>query len=79
MAEAFVPLPGVGRGIPVEFKQQRAEAVNVNVYYTIHAMDGMSVEQMLETHGRKIGDIAAAQIATRSNRALVTSVRGAQR
>jgi len=79
MAEAFVPLPGVGRGIPVEFKQPPSESIAIVVNYTIQALDGLSVERMLEAHGRKIGDIAAGQIASRANRALVTSIRGASR
>jgi TP901 family phage tail tape measure protein len=78
MAEAFVPLPGPNRGIPVEFKKDstRGQSVNVVVNYTVNALDGASVKQMLESHGRTIGDIAAGQIAGHHNRALVQSVRG---
>ena len=81
MAEAFVPLPGVGRGIPVEFKQGQGGGgvVEIHNHFTIHALDSASVEQMLHAQARTIGDIYAAEVATGHNRSIVTANRGSAR
>ena len=90
-AEAFVPLPGPNRGIPVEFQNtpssmvpasqmQAPEApqVNITVAYNpnINALDGRSTKEVLLREARVIGDIVAAEIATGANRGLTDVVRG---
>lgn len=87
-AEAFVPLPGPNRGIPVEFQntpaamareqaQPMAPSINVQVDYnpSIQALDGRSTRDVLLREARAIGDIVAGEIASGANRGLIESVR----
>ena len=87
-AEAFVPLPGPNRGIPVEFQntpaamareqaQMAAPSINVQVDYnpSIQALDGRSTRDVLLREARAIGDIVAGEIASGANRGLIESVR----
>jgi hypothetical protein len=88
-AEAFVPLPGPNRGIPVEFQNtpssmsststagDSAPTVNIVVEYnpSIQALDGQSTRDVLLREARIIGDIVASEIATGANRGLKESVR----
>ena len=76
-AEAFVPLPGPNRGIPVEFKSMPSGGnIVVNFSPNISALDGASVRDLLVREGKVIGDIVASEIATGSNRGLTDIVRG---
>jgi hypothetical protein len=88
-AEAFVPLPGPNRGIPVEFQNtpssmsststagDSAPTYNIVVEYnpSIQALDGQSTRDVLLREARIIGDIVASEIATGANRGLKESVR----
>jgi TP901 family phage tail tape measure protein len=77
-AEAFVPLPGPGRGIPVEFTGGGGRALTVQVTYapTIQALDGESARNVLVREARVIGDIVAEQVVTNSHRGLSQAVNG---
>lgn len=87
-AEAFVPLPGPNRGIPVEFSnfpmpeqsrsEQAAPSVTVSVNYNpnVQALDGRGAREVLLREARIIGDIVAGEIASGANRGLVEVVRG---
>jgi len=88
MAEAFVPLPGPDRGIPVEFKNAptsgRAEQAEANVVqnsvavtFTIQALDGASVREIIAREARTIENLVAAAVSNGSNRGLTESVRAA--
>lgn len=89
MAEAFVPLPGPDRGIPVEFKNlpdrarrpQVAEAqptnVSVSVNYQITALDAAGVREMLVREARTIENVIASAVSSGTNRGLTESVRSA--
>jgi TP901 family phage tail tape measure protein len=74
--EAIVPLPGAGRGIPVEFKNGGGGgSITVQVSYSVTALDARGVRELLVEHGRVIGDIAADQIRTGRHAGLRESVR----
>lgn len=91
-AEAFVPLPGPNRGIPVEFQntpsamtaaapvasEPAAPTFNITVEYnpSISTLDGRSTRELLTREARVIGDIVAAEIATGANRGLTDVIRG---
>ena len=75
-AEAFVPLPGPNRGIPVEFKSMPSGGnITINYNPSIQALDGNSTKEVLLREARVIGDIIASEIATGSNRSLTDVVR----
>jgi len=75
-AEAFVPLPGPNRGIPVEFKSMPSGGnITINYNPSIQALDGQSTKEVLLREARIIGDIIASEISTGSNRALTDVVR----
>ena len=75
-AEAFVPLPGPNRGIPVEFKSMPTGGnITINYNPSIQALDGNSTKEVLLREARVIGDIIASEIATGSNRSLTDVVR----
>jgi hypothetical protein len=76
-AEAFVPLPGPNRGIPVEFKSMPSGGnITINYSPSIQALDGASTREVLVREARVIGDIIASEISTGSNRGLTDVVRG---
>lgn len=89
MAEAFVPLPGPDRGIPVEFKNLPSAAEDdggppsnvtqntVSVSFTIQALDGASVREILAREARTIEDLVASAVSSGANRGLMESVRSA--
>ena len=89
MAEAFVPLPGPDRGIPVEFRnlpdRGRREPVEpagpttvaVSVNYQISALDAAGVREMLVREARTIEDVIASAVSSGTNRGLTESVRSA--
>lgn len=89
MAEAFVPLPGPDRGIPVEFKNmpggrgdsgapsQTVLQNTVSVSFTIQALDGSSVREILSREARTIEDLVASAVSSGANRGLTESVRAA--
>jgi hypothetical protein len=78
MAEAFVPLPGVGRGIPVEFPRGAPGGGGNTVHVSIHmsAIDSRSGAEFLQQHAREIGDLVQGQISSGSNNRLRRSVGG---
>jgi len=89
MAEAFVPLPGPDRGIPVEFKNLPSAAEDdggppsnvtqntVSVSFAIQALDGASVREILAREARTIEDLVASAVSSGANRGLMESVRSA--
>lgn len=77
--EAFVPLPGPGRGIPVEFQGPApAAGASVTVYYQVQQIDTKSGEQFLDGHARRLSEIIAHRMGGQS-RALTQSTRRAAR
>lgn len=81
-AEAFVPLPGPNRGIPVEFKDGAgrggvAHVLNVTVNYqpVIRALDGNSAREILMREARTLGDIVANEVQSGANAGLAEVMR----
>lgn len=81
MAEAFVPLPGPGRGIPVEFKGGGGgggTTIHVNYAPVVQALDGASAREVLTRESRAIADIVANEISLGSHKALRIATQGAR-
>jgi TP901 family phage tail tape measure protein len=78
-AEAFVPLPGPNRGIPVEFRGGHSAGISVVIHSspTIHALDARGVEEILDRHRTTIAELVAAELSGGNSRVLVQSVREA--
>lgn len=83
MAEAFVPLPGPGRGIPVEFKGQRGNSslsgASVTINLHASAIDSRGMREVLQEQSRVIGDIVTSQLASGANNGLRTAVGSSRR
>lgn len=88
MAEAFVPLPGPDRGIPVEFKNAPSGArddeapsaapvyhITVAPVFNVSTIDARGMREVLAEQARTIGDLVASEIASGSNRNLAAAVR----
>lgn len=82
-AEAFVPLPGPDRGIPVEFRNSPGGGTgggnNYSFYYEIKALDGADVKRVLEGQGKALGKIMTGVLEEGRVYALSNSVRGTAR
>lgn len=79
-AEAIVPLPGPGRGIPVEFPKGIAiggggTTINLHFSASVHAIDTQTMATALQQQARLIGDIAAHQITSGTNRSVRVAIR----
>lgn len=87
-AEAFVPLPGPNRGIPVEFRPlpaalrerspggETAGAIEMHINFApvISALDGAGAATVLRREARELGRIIASELTGRSNRDLHSAV-----
>lgn len=65
-AEAFVPLPGVNRGIPVEIQSLPSNGPTFIIHYNpvIQALDGASARDVLMRENKTIGQALIEQIQT---------------
>lgn len=78
MAEAFVPLPGPNRGIPVEFKNGGGvgRTLNVTVHLASYSLDPRTHAEMLRGQVPEIAKAVAVAIENQIDRSLITSIRG---
>jgi len=75
--EAVVPLPGLNRGIPVEFKNGGAGGgVQANVTMNVGSLDPRTAAQVILGASREIEQMIAVSINNGVNRGLRTAVRG---
>lgn len=88
-AEAFVPLPGPNRGIPVEFKRepvmasrgetQRAQQNTVNITLTVASLDPRTAADVVLAQMPKIQQAIAGALNSGADRGLLSAVRGSVR
>jgi hypothetical protein len=82
MAEAFVPLPGPNRGIPVEFRQPaRAMGAqttnNVSLVFNVQSLDPRGSGEVVAKLIPQIEDAVAGALQRGTNRNLLSAVRNA--
>jgi hypothetical protein len=82
-AEAIVPLPGVGRGIPVEFRGGSRGGVTINqalaVHLTVHSVDPRGAADIVLAQMPQIQRAITSALVRGSDRALRDAVQGAVR
>lgn len=80
-AEAVVPLPGPGRGIPVEFPRgikvdQAGTTIHLNFTANVQSLDPQTTGEILQKQARLLGDIVAHQVTSGTNRRVKVDIRG---
>jgi TP901 family phage tail tape measure protein len=80
--EAFVPLPGAGRGIPVEFRGRAGGGdthVTAQVSLTVHSIDPRGAADVVLSQMPAIQKAITSALVRGSDRGMLEAVRGAAR